>query len=151
MIKLELLGVTSESGRRQHIVLLRHESRILPITVDSQMAEAIRYGMLAEDIGRPLTHDLICNLLAGLRGELKSVAIYKLQDSVFYAHLNIEQKDEDGHVQQVLRVDSRPSDSIAIAVRVGCPIYASEEVMDVASEEMVLEEEGPADGDEADG
>jgi len=80
-----------------------------------------------------MTHDLICNILAGLRGELKSVVIYKLENDTFYAHLNIEQKSADEQIEQVLRIDSRPSDGIAIACRVHCPIYAAEEVMNQAA------------------
>jgi len=83
-----------------------------------------------------MTHDLICNVLAGLRGELKSVTIYKLENETFYAHLNVEQQSLDGQVEQVLRIDSRPSDGIAIATRVGCPIFAAEEVLEIAGQDV---------------
>jgi hypothetical protein len=85
-----------------------------------------------------MTHDLICNLLTGLRGELKSVTIYKLENETFYAHLNIEQRGPNGQTDQVLRVDSRPSDGIAIACRTESPIFVTQTVMDMASQDMSI-------------
>ncbi len=150
MIELELLGVSSD-GQLQHVVLLRHKDRVLPILVGPMEAEAIHLGLLNKKIGRPLTHDLICNLLAGLRGELRSVTIYKLENDTFFAHLNIEQKAPDGTVEQVLRVDSRPSDGIAIATRVKCPIYAAEEVLDQAGQDLsIASQEETDEGDASD-
>jgi bifunctional DNase/RNase len=103
-----------------------------------------------KDYGRPMTHDLIRNLLAGLRGTVQSVTIYKLENETFYAHVNIEQKSSSGQVEQVLRVDSRPSDGIAIACRTEAPIFATEVVMDAASQDISIlggSEEGD-DGEE---
>jgi bifunctional DNase/RNase len=97
-----------------------------------------------------MTHDLICNLLAGLRGELQSVTIYKLENETFFAHLNIEQKNADGATQQVLRVDSRPSDGIAIACRVSAPILAAEAVMDAASQDLSILASSEEDEDNED-
>ena len=131
-VPLEVLGVTTDD-RYSPVVLLRHEDRVLPILVGIAEADAIHAAITNRDLGRPMTHDLICNLLAGLRGSLKSVTIYKLENDTFYAHLNIEQISRDDQVEQVLRIDSRPSDGIAIACRVECPIFAAQEVMDQAS------------------
>jgi len=136
MVELEVLGVHVD----QHypVVVLRDGDRILPIVVGPWEANAIQLGLLGEKIGRPMTHDLIGNILAGLRGELQSVTIYKLENDTFYAHLNIEQKTPAGQVDQFLRVDSRPSDGIAIAVRLKCPVYAAEEVMDKAGQDASI-------------
>ncbi|HIJ65952.1 MAG TPA: bifunctional nuclease family protein [Candidatus Hydrogenedentes bacterium] len=147
MVELELLGVSTD-GQLQHILVLRHEDRILPIFTTREMAETIQLGHMKEKLGRPLTHDLICNLLAGMGGELKSVTIYKLEDRTFFAYLNIEQKGDNGEVRQVLRIDSRASDSIALAVRAGCPIYASQEVMDEAGQELMIEEDDSSEDPE---
>jgi len=133
MVELEVLGIHSD-GQSSPMVLLRHEERVLPILVGFPEADAILAALTKRDFGRPMTHDLICNLLAGLRGQLKSVTIYKLEGNTFYAYLNIEQLDVNGQVEEVLRVDSRPSDSIAIALRVGAPIFAAEEVMRVSQD-----------------
>ncbi len=136
MLKLEVLGVSE--GPHHPVVLLRHEDRILPIVVGIAEANAIQVGLMQEKIGRPMTHDLICNLLAGLGGALQSVSIYKLENDTFFAHLNVEQRNVDGQVAQVLRIDSRPSDGIALAIRVRCPILAAEEVMDVAGQDVSI-------------
>ena len=137
MIKLEVLGVSSD-GHHQPVVILRNEDRVLPMVVGIAEADAIHAALIQRDIGRPMTHDLICNILAGLGGALDSVAIYKLENDVFYAHLNIERKGPNGQVEQVLRVDSRPSDGIAIATRLQAPIYAAQEVMDQAGQDVSI-------------
>ena len=150
MVELELLGVSQAEESPVPVVLLRNEDRILPILVGMQEATAIQLGLMKEKPIRPMTHDLIYNLLAGLRGEVKSVTIYKLENETFFAHLNVEQKSPEGQVEQVLRIDARPSDGIAIATRVDCPIYAAEEVMDVAAQEASIiepDEEGEEDFD----
>ncbi len=154
MIELELLGVSQADEHQYPVVLLRNESRVLPILVGVPEASAIQIGLMKEKTPRPMTHDLVCNILAGLRGELKSVTIYRLHNDTFFAHLNVEQRNVQGHVEQVLKIDTRPSDGIAIAVRMGCPIYAAEEVMDMASQDASIlsppdEGEEPDSGDDA--
>lgn len=137
MLELEVLGV-SEGTHHHPVVLLRHDDQVLPIVVGIAEAAAIHQGLVDEKIGRPMTHDLICNLLAGLRGDLKSITIYKLENATFYAHLNVEQKSSAGQIDQVLRIDSRPSDAVAVAVRVGCPIYVAEQVMEEAGQDLSI-------------
>ncbi len=156
MLEVEILGVSQAEEHRYPLVLLRHESRVLPILVGIPEASAIQLGLQGEKTARPMTHDLICNLLAGLRGELISVNIYKLENETFLAHLNVEQKNNNGEVEQILRIDTRPSDGIAIAVRVGCPILVAEEVMDAAAQDASIlggddeeeEEDDDVDGEE---
>ena len=154
MIPLEVLGVSQADKSGFPVVLLRNENRILPILVGLPEASAIQIVLLDETPPRPMTHDLICNLLAGLGGHVQSVNIYKLENDIFFAHLNIEQRSASGQVEQVLRVDSRPSDGIAIAVRTKCPIFAAEEVMDAASQDASIlsppdeEDEGEEAGEE---
>lgn len=150
MLPVEVLGVHMD-GIHPPVVILRNEERVLLIAVGPNEAEAIRAGLAGHDFGRPMTHDLICNLLAGLRGDLKSVNVYKLENDTFYAYLNIEQRNTAGQVDQVLRVDSRPSDSIAIATRTGAPIFVAEEVMDAAGQDVSIigmQEEGDEDEEE---
>ena len=152
MVELEPIGVTTD-GHNQPVVLLRNDDRVLPIVVGIAEAEAIHSALTKRDLGRPMTHDLICNLLAGLRGELKSVTIYKLENETFFAHLNIEQKNAAGEPDQVLRVDTRPSDGVAIACRVDAPIFAAESVMDAASQDLSIlappEDEDDDDDDDS--
>ncbi|MBI1317375.1 MAG: bifunctional nuclease family protein [Candidatus Hydrogenedens sp.] len=142
MIELELLGVSQADENPNPLVLLRHESRVLPIVVGIHEASAIQVGLMGESLPRPMTHDLIKNLLVGLRAEVKSVVIYRLEHGTFFAHLNIEQRNAQGEVEQILKIDTRPSDGIAIAVRMGADIYASEEVMDEAAQEANILEAG---------
>lgn len=146
MVEVEVLGVSD--GPNHPVVLLRNEDRVLPIVVGISEAHAIQVGVMNEKLGRPMTHDLVCNLLAGLRGDLQSVTIYKLENDTFFAHLNIEQKSQEGQVEQVLRIDSRPSDGIAIAVRKHCPIFVAEEIMDNAAQDMAILSPGDEDEDE---
>ena len=101
MLPVEILGVSSD-GQHPPVVILRHEERVLLILVGHSEAEAIHLALIKHDLGRPMTHDLICNLLAGLRAELKSTNIYKLENETFYAFLSIEQKSSTGQVEQVL-------------------------------------------------
>lgn len=144
MIEVEVLGVSD--GPSHPVVLLRHEDRVLPIVVGIPEAQAIQVGLMEEKLGRPMTHDLVCNLMAGLRAELQSITIYKLENDTFFAHLNINQKSLTGETEQILRIDSRPSDSIAIAVRTHCPIFVAEEVMDAAAQDVGIVE--PDEGEE---
>lgn len=146
MVEVEVLGVSD--GPNHPVVLLRHEDRVLPIVVGMPEAHAIQVGVMEEKLGRPMTHDLVLNLLAGLRGDLTSVTIYKLENDTFFAHLNVEQKTPEGQIEQVLRIDSRPSDGIAIAVRKKCPIFVAEDVMERAAQDLTQAE--PEDDGEAD-
>ena len=152
MIELELQGVVMPEEHKFPVVLLRHEMKVLPILVGLAEADAIQRGLLGEKTLRPMTHDLLKNVLAGLRAELKSVTIYRLENDTFYAHLNVEQHNAQGQLEQVLRIDTRPSDGIAIAVRVGCPILATEEVMNKAAQDAsgLAEAEEPGDDDDDD-
>jgi uncharacterized protein len=138
MVEVEILGITQVQGAGFPTVLLHHDNRILLISIGLPEASAIQLAFLEEKPPRPMTHDLICNLLAGLRGKVKSVNIYKLEEQTFFAYLSVEQTNEQGEVEQVLRVDARPSDSIAIALRVGCPIYVDETVLAEAGHDASL-------------
>lgn len=151
MVAVEILGVSE--GLNHHVVLLRHEDRVLPIVVGVPEAQAIHIGLTKDKPGRPMTHDLLCNLLAGLNGTLESITIYKLENETFFAHLNVEQRSSDGEIEQIIRVDSRPSDGIAVAVRVGCPVYVAEEVMDQAAQDMAIlpsDDDSDDDSDDSD-
>ena len=134
MVEVEILGVSDTPNHP--VVLLRHEDRVLPIVVGVPEAQAIQLGLKNEKLGRPMTHDLVSNLLVGLRAEVQSVTIYKLENDTFYAHLNVDQRSASGEVEQMLRIDSRPSDGIAIAVRQRCPVFVAEEIMDSAAQDV---------------
>jgi bifunctional DNase/RNase len=98
----------------------------LPIWIGPCEAEAIKVGVKGIEVRRPLTHDVIVNVIEALRAELLHILISDLADNTFYATLVLS--TQEGEV----RVDARPSDAVATAVRLGVPIYVSESVMDEA-------------------
>jgi bifunctional DNase/RNase len=107
------------------IVVLKdaHGSAILPIWVGIYEANAIALEIEKVQTPRPMTHDLLKNLLLGLECRVQRVVVNELKDDTFYALIWIER---NGHV---LSVDSRPSDALALALRVDCPIFVDEEVL----------------------
>ncbi|HEV8383580.1 MAG TPA: bifunctional nuclease family protein [Candidatus Acidoferrales bacterium] len=107
------------------IVVLKdaHGSAILPIWVGIYEANAIALEIEKVQTPRPMTHDLLKNLLLGLECRVQRVVVNELKDDTFYALIWIER---DG---QMMSVDSRPSDALALALRVDCPIFVDEEVL----------------------
>ena len=113
------------SSEGQPVVLLRAEGRneVLPIFVGPTEAIAIAMEMAHLRPPRPMTHDLLKNLLLGLETRVHKVVVSDLRDDTFYALIWLER---DG---QVISIDSRPSDALALALRVDCPIYVEDEVL----------------------
>jgi len=114
-----------DSGSNSFVVILQEKDgdRILPIWIGRAEAESIAAhldGVLRE---RPMTHDLVRSLIIALGGELQRVHVTRVQDGTFFAEMHLV-RDNVAHV-----VDARPSDSIAIAVRLNAPIYAAEELL----------------------
>lgn len=129
MIPVEVVGVRIEMPSNQPIVLLKEISgtRYLPIWVGTQEATAIAFSQQGLTPQRPLTHDLIVNILESEKIKLRSVHLTELRDGVFYSDLILV--DESGQEQ---KVSSRPSDAVALAVRVEAPILARTELFDEA-------------------
>jgi bifunctional DNase/RNase len=107
------------------VVLLKssEDERTLPIFIGAAEAQSIAIHVNEVDIPRPLTHDLLKNLLDFLECRLQRVEIIRIEDGTFYAELVMERDAE------VVRLDCRPSDAIAVAIRVGAPLFVAEEVM----------------------
>ncbi len=122
---LDVLGVRVEMPTNQPIVLLREREgdRYLPIWVGAAEAAAIAYAQQGVIPPRPLTHDLLVDVIAALGHSLQEVRILELRDGVFHAALVFD----DG-----TQVSSRTSDGIALALRTGSPIRAGEELIDEA-------------------
>ncbi|ROP45606.1 bifunctional nuclease family protein [Pseudokineococcus lusitanus] len=137
MRELEVVGVRVEMPSNQPIVLLREtgSERYLPIWVGAPEASAIAFAQQGVVPPRPLTHDLMTDVIGALGRTLEQVRIVAVRDDVFYAELVL-----DGGVV----VSARSSDAIALALRVGCSILGAEEVLD-ASAVGVPEEEGEAE------
>ena len=129
MIDMELVGVRIEAPANVPCVLLRElsgDERILPIFIGPSEAQAIVLALDGVVTPRPMTHDLIVNLLRDLGASLEAVVVTDLQDKTFFAELHLRR---DG-VATV--VSCRPSDAIAVAARLGSPIRTVEAVLDAA-------------------
>jgi bifunctional DNase/RNase len=123
--ELDVVGVRVEMPSQQPVVLLREQNgdRYLPIWIGAGEATAIAFAQQGVVPPRPLTHDLIRDLLGALGQELAQVRITDLRDGVFYAELVFAGG---------LEVSARPSDAIAIALRTGSPIFGADGVLDEA-------------------
>ncbi len=145
MVDMELIGVRVELPTNTPVLLLRElggAHRILPIYIDQVEARAIQFGLDEVPTPRPLTHDLFANTLEALGARLQRLLITELQESptggTFLAELELATPSG------VVRVSSRPSDGVALAVRMGAPIVADESVLERAAT-PALEEESGAD------
>jgi uncharacterized protein len=128
MIELNVYSVFYSLLSRHRVVLLKEAvgERFLPIWIGMFESEAIAMRLQGTAVPRPLTHDLLANIVAELGGTLQYIIINDLNDSTFYARIAIE------HEGELQLVDSRPSDAIALAVRSSVPIYVEANVMDKA-------------------
>jgi bifunctional DNase/RNase len=116
--------VISEVREEQIIVLKEIEGeRSFPIVIGLNEAAAIDRGVRGIKAARPLTHDLIRNVIVGMDAGLKSVVIHDLKDSTFYATLVLQRNGTE------IQVDSRPSDAIALALQMKAPIFVDETVL----------------------
>lgn len=137
MIALELLGVRMEVVGNIPVVFLREREglrRLLPIYVGVPEASSIQLAVEGREAPRPLTHDLMVNVLGALGAVLDKVVITDVDDGTFFAELHLQSRS--GPVV----VSSRPSDAIAIAVRAGANIYAESDVLDEAGRMAEIEE-----------
>jgi bifunctional DNase/RNase len=137
MIEMELTGVRVELPTNQPIVLLRERGgeRYLPIWIGASEAAAIALSLQGVVTPRPMTHDLLKNILDDLTVQVHRVVVTELRDSTFFASIELDRAGE-AH-----EVSSRPSDAIALAVRMSIPIFASEDVLEEASILIPGEEE----------
>ncbi len=129
MIELNLVGVRVELPTNQPIVLLREREgdRYLPIWVGGTEATAIAFALQGIVPPRPLTHDLFQNVLEEIGVRIERIVITELKDGTFYAVIQMSRNGSS------YEVSSRPSDAIALAVRVNVPIFANEEVLSEAA------------------
>jgi uncharacterized protein len=126
---MELVGVRVELPSNSPIVLLREtagQRRVLPIFIGAPEATAIAFALDNVVTPRPMTHDLMKDLLDELGARVERIVVTDLSERTFFAEIHLKAPAGD------LRVSSRPSDAIALAVRVGAPIFAADEVVDEA-------------------
>ena len=136
MVELTLVGVRIELPTQTPIVLLKERDgeRFLPIWIGNVEATAIAFALQGVATQRPLTHDLLKNLLDELVVSIERVVITELKEGTFYATIELRQNGSK------FSVSSRPSDAIALAVRANTPIFA-EEVLDEAGLAVPAEQE----------
>ena len=141
MIKeMQVVGITIDPGTQSPIVILRDlENRnILPIWIGILEANAIAVGLEKVKLPRPMTHDLFKNVMDQLGVRLKKIEITDIKENTYYAVLHLETGGK------TLTIDSRPSDALAIAIRLGAPILVHESVIEKA---VRVEAEGGQDKD----
>jgi bifunctional DNase/RNase len=138
---MELVGVRLELPANAPIVLLREQDgqrRQVPIYIGGPEAAAIHYALEGIEPPRPLTHDLLKNVLEELQVVLDRIVVTEVRDRTYYAELHLV-------VAGAARtVSSRPSDAIALAVRTGSPIFAEETLLDEVGQ--IVEEEAEGEG-----
>ena len=129
MIEMNLVGVRVELPTNQPSVLLREKEgeRFLPIWIGAMEATAIAFALQGIVTARPMTHDLMKNLLEEVGVSVDRIVITELRDGTFYAVIQMQANGSS------YEVSSRPSDAIALAVRVNVPVYANEDVLTEAS------------------
>lgn len=142
-VPVDILGLSVNPNSTHAYALVLKEvdgSRRLPIVIGEPEAQSIANELEGIRPQRPMTHDLLKNIIEGLGGVLKEVVITSLKEGTFYATLVFEYSD--------LEIDARPSDAVALAIRCGASIYVSEEIMDEAAYKQDDGSEGADDDDE---
>ncbi|MBW8825474.1 MAG: bifunctional nuclease family protein [Acidobacteria bacterium] len=148
MVEMELLGVKLELPVNMPVLLLREQGddrRVLPIYIAQPEAQSIQWALEGKEPPRPMTHDLMRDLLNALSARVTRVVITELRESdagggTFFAEIELDASGRE------LRVSSRPSDAVALAVRVGAPIFAEEAVLAAAA--SAVEEDDDAEEQE---
>jgi uncharacterized protein len=137
-VKVQSLGLDRTSNTPVVILQEQNGSRVLPIWIGPGEASAIAMELAGMKFSRPLTHDLFASVIRGFGGALQRVLITKVVDNTYFAELVIRRGSD------IISVDARPSDSIAIALRMAAPIFTSEDMLENTAIEIAdAGEEGP--------
>lgn len=125
MIEVFVSRLGLDSASNSYVVVLQEKDgeRLLPIWIGQPEAESIVLHMHNVKRARPLTHDLVRSLIVGLGARLVHVHITRVEDRTYFAELRLQ------HADSLVTIDARPSDSIAIALRLGAPVFAAEELL----------------------
>jgi bifunctional DNase/RNase len=125
MIEVTVARLGLDKSTNSYVVVLqeRDGARLLPIWIGQPEAESIVLHMHNVKRSRPLTHDLVRSLIVGMGAQLRRVQITRVEKSTYYAELHVQRGTE------LVQIDARPSDSIAVALRLSAPIYAAESLL----------------------
>lgn len=146
MIEVQVAHLGLDRATNAPVVILREKdgARILPIWIGPAEASAIAMEMQGMKAPRPMTHDLLKQVVAGLGAELRRLVIADVRENTYYAELHLTRGGEDRFL-----VDSRPSDGIALALRLHAPIFAAEALLTEAVIGTEGEPPSPAPGIDA--
>ncbi len=136
MQEMNIYGVSFDLVGKQPIVLLKtaHGNKFLPIWIGHNEAAAILMKLQSQESPRPMTHDLLTEMVDQLGGSIARITVTELRENTFYAQITIV------HEGQEIDVDSRPSDAIALAIRAEAPIFAADDVITESAIEFEGEE-----------
>lgn len=140
-VKVQSLGLDRTTNTPVLILQEKEGERVLPIWIGPGEASAIAMQLADWSFSRPLTHDLLVSVMKGLGGTMDRVVISRVEDNTYFAELIIHRDDE------LFSVDARPSDSIAIALRVQAPVFADETLLEDVSVEIAEDESMSLDTD----
>jgi len=135
MLEMTIDSIRVSLMNYQRVVILKEKgtNRYLPIWIGPAEADAIAVKLQNVELSRPLTHDLLQSVISTLGASVEYIVVCGLKEDTFYARLALSADGDE------LDIDSRPSDALALAVRVGAPIYAEESVLEKAG--IILEDE----------
>jgi bifunctional DNase/RNase len=141
-IEVRVAHLGLDRATNQPVVILQEQNgeRVLPIWIGPAEASAIAMELAGMKFARPLTHDLLKQVIVGLGADLRKVIITQVKDNTYYAELHIYRGDA------VINIDARPSDSIAVALRLKAPIFTSDELLEnttIDTSELTSTEAGP--------
>jgi len=137
MIEMKVSGLGLDKNSDSPVVLLKEADgeRVLPIWIGHAEASAIAIALEGIKVERPLTHDLMRAVIEGLKAKVSRILISELKDNTFYAKIYLEKE------KTIINVDARPSDSIALALRVQVPIFVSQNVLSSSGTSMEIDDE----------
>lgn len=126
LVELKVSGVVLDAPSKHPMVMLRdlEDRRALLIWIGEPEAQAILLGLEGVKAPRPMTHDLLVSVMAKLGTKVRQVAITAMKDQTFFAEIELTRKDGE-----VVRIDARPSDAIALALRLEVPVMVASEVL----------------------
>jgi bifunctional DNase/RNase len=129
VVEVELVKIVIRDTSEQQYIFLKEKAgdRVFPIVIGYFEASAIDRHVRGIGTPRPMTHDLMGSAIEALGARIVKVVVNKLQENTFYARLHLDQGG------QALDLDCRPSDAIALAVQMGCPIFVAEEVIEAVT------------------
>ncbi|MGC2637655.1 MAG: bifunctional nuclease family protein [Acidobacteriaceae bacterium] len=127
-VEMKIRGLMVDPSTNMPVVILKdpNSEAVLPIWVGLYEAQAIQLEVVKATTPRPYTHDLLKNVVTGLNAQVRRVVVSELRGDTFYAVIWVEQNGE------IVAIDARPSDALALALRSDCPIFVAEEVLQAA-------------------